>query len=165
MNTMLTELRRNRAGFTLIEVVVSIFILSVVAIMYTTTIPTARKAAYMNGQYAQATSLCQHKIDQLRAIGPGRMDTFQELSDAGVVDTTPTGSPYSFTVKDNLDNHLNDPTEDVRLPQATGKMAITKNVLLTDAMDVTVTITWKPTLHQAHTCTMSLSATITNQGT
>ena len=164
MNTLLAKPKNNIVGFTLIEVMVSVFILSAIALMFAVTIPAAKKAAYMNGQYAQAASLCQHKIDELRAIGPGRMDSAQELRDAQVIDTTPTSSPYSFTALDNLDNHLNDPTQDLHMPSATGRLTITQNAKFADAMDATVTITWKPASHQAHTSTISLSATITNQG-
>ena len=164
MNTMESMRNSSRSGFTLLEVVVSVFVLTMVALVFATTIPAARKAAYMNGQYAQATSVCQHKLDELRAIGPGRMDTFQELVDAQVVDATPTSSPYSFTARDNLVNHLNDPAQDLRLPMATGRLTVAKNATYSDAMNATVTVTWYPSAHQPHTSTMTMSATITNQG-
>ncbi len=164
MNKLLVEPRQKNGGFTLIEVMVSVFILSAIALMFAVTIPAAKKAAYINGQYAQAASLCQHKIDELRAIGPGRMDSFAELRAAGAIDASPTGSPYSFTATDNLDNNLNDPSQDLHMPSATGKLTITQNAKFADAMDATVTITWKPASHQAHTSTMSISAVITNQG-
>ncbi len=58
--------------------------------------PTAAVNAHKSGQYAQAIGVVQHKVNQLRALGYGRL-TYAELRAAGVVDAEPTSSPYAFT--------------------------------------------------------------------
>ena len=80
------------AGYTLLEVTLSLFVFAVAVVIFAGTVPTAAKTAYLSGQYAQATSLCQHKIDQARAVGYGRLN-YTELSDAGIIDDSPTRSP------------------------------------------------------------------------
>ena len=85
----------NNKGFTLIEVMISVMIFALLMVLYATCIPVAKKASVMNGQFAQAISLCQHKIDQMRAVGYGRLD-YSDLNDAEIIDDSPTSSPYSF---------------------------------------------------------------------
>jgi len=55
----------------------------------------------MNGNYAQALSLCQHKIDQMRAVGYGRLD-YASLTNAGIIDPNPSAQPYTFATVDSL---------------------------------------------------------------
>jgi len=147
--------RSRQSGFTLLEVMISIFILTAIALMFASAIPAAKKSATLNGQYAQATSLCQHKIDQLRAIGPGRMMTFGDLFEAGIIDQTPTAAPYSFVAADSISNYLPNPTATLTIQSVSGEP---------NALKATVTITWQPAIHQAHSSRMSVTAIITNQG-
>ena len=86
---------------TLVEVVVAIFVMTFVVLMYAAMLPMAAKTAKMNGNASQALSLCQHKVDQMRAVGYGRLN-YTELKAAGIVDASPTASPYSFTGVDQL---------------------------------------------------------------
>ena len=53
--------------------------------MFSAMLPMASKASRMVGSYQQAASMVQHKIDQCRAIGYGRL-TYSELLTAGVID-------------------------------------------------------------------------------
>ena len=88
-------------GVTLVEVMVSIFVLTFVLLMFAATLPMAAKTSKMNGNYAQAVSLCQHKIDQMRAVGYGRL-TYGELTSAQIIDASPKRPPYSFNQVDEL---------------------------------------------------------------
>ena len=45
-------------------------------------------ASRMVGNYQQASSLVQHKIDELRSVGYGRLD-FTNLRTSGIIDATP----------------------------------------------------------------------------
>jgi len=90
-------------GFTLVEVMISLITFAVLTVIFGATVPLAKKTAHMNGQYAQALSLCQHKIDQLRAVGYGRIN-YTELSDAGIIDDSPTTSPFSFNEVDQVED-------------------------------------------------------------
>ncbi len=137
-------------GFTLIEVVISLVVFSVLVLIFAASIPLAHMAADQNGQYAQATSLCQHKIDQLRAMGYGRMN-YTELLEAGRIDDSYTSSPYHFTVVDDLETYL---------PGSEGTLAIDDVGL--DVKKITITVSWKTALHRPKTSTMSLSALIAN---
>ena len=92
---------KTHSGVTLVEVMVSIFVLTFVLLMFAATLPMAAKTSKMNGNYAQAVSLCQHKIDQMRAIGYGRL-TYGELTSAQIIDASPTSPPYTFNQVDEL---------------------------------------------------------------
>jgi len=144
---------KNSSGFTLMEVIMSLFVLGAITLMFATTAPSASKMAYMNGQYAQAASLCQHKIDQMRAVGFGRL-TYAELHDAGIIDDSPSTPPsYSFALADSVSEYLPDATAIVRVDQVP---------LQPHVLKVTATVTWKIARHQTHTSSMSLSALITD---
>lgn len=142
---------RSSRGFTLVEIMVVLFVLAVIVMIFAGSVVMAEKAAHVNGQFAQALSLCQHKLDQLRAVGYGRLN-YTELDDAEIVDPTPTSSPFSFVVVDEAANYLLSPTATLTIQDLTaGKTKI-----------VTATITWKKARHQTKTCTVSLSGIIAN---
>ncbi len=137
-------------GLSLIEVMISLSVFMVLMLIFATSVPMAQKTAKMNGQYAQAISLCQHKIDQVRAVGYGRLN-YTELEDAGIIDAIPKTSPYSFTSVDDVTEYL---------PSPTTKLTIQS--LGTDQLKVTASLTWKTAAHQSKTTTASLSAIVTN---
>lgn len=128
--------RRGRRGLTLIEVMVALFIFALLTILFASSLVVGKSAATINGQYAQAISLAQHKIDQLRAVGYGRL-TYTELDDAGIIDATPTTAPYSFAVVDNV----------VSSDAATPLIGATATLNITDydarVKLITVTIKWR----------------------
>lgn len=129
---------------------ISLGVFSLLIVIFATSVPLAKKSSQVNGQYAQAISLCQHKIDQMRAVGYGRI-TYTELSDAGIVDDSPSTLPFSFVGVDDVESYLPQPTATVNV-QYNG----------TDKVTVTATITWKNTTYESKTSTVSLSAIITN---
>jgi prepilin-type N-terminal cleavage/methylation domain-containing protein len=141
---------RSRRGLTLVEVMISLAVFTVLTLVFAASIPAAQKACMANGQYAQAISLCQHKIDQLRAVGYGRLN-YTELSDAGIIDDDPSSQPYSFMGVDQVENYL---------PASTA--ALTIQSVGTNMLRVGATVTWKPTTYTNRTNTLTLSAIITN---
>lgn len=126
---------RKRRGFTWIEVLVAVFIISLSAITLVALFPMSAKTQNMVGDYNQASSLIQHKIDQMRAVGYGRCN-YTELKNAGIIDATPTNSPFSFYTVDTLDDMF---------PNATGTVTVADNTSADSRVSekqVTVTITW-----------------------
>lgn len=138
-------------GFTLVEVVVSLVVFTSIMLVFSATVPQARKAAEQNGQYAQALSLCQHKIDQMRAVGFGRLN-YTELEDAEIIDTDPSNqSYYSFDGVDGISDYLINP--DAR---------ITITALDSKTSQVTAAITWQGSSTNSKTSNATLTAIITN---
>jgi type II secretory pathway pseudopilin PulG len=103
-----------KSGFMLVEALVAIFIIAGTAVVLLALLPSATKTGKLVGNYQQASSLIQHKVDQMRGVGHGRL-TYIELSDAGIIDTTPTAQPFSFRTVDGLNSIF---------PGATGTIAI-----------------------------------------
>ncbi|MHB9035193.1 MAG: type IV pilus modification PilV family protein [Armatimonadota bacterium] len=150
------NIRNNRirhSGFTLIEVAASLLAFSVVVIIFASSIVMAEKTAHVNGQYAQAISLCQHKIDQARAVGFGRLN-YTELNDAGIIDDSPISSPYSFAVVDEVANYLPQPTATLTLqPDPSDPDKVIK---------VSATVTWRAAAHQTKTSSLTLVGLVAN---
>jgi prepilin-type N-terminal cleavage/methylation domain-containing protein len=146
------KLMRRKPGYTLVEVMVSLFVISMGAVMYTSTLPMAAKGSRMVGNYQQASSLVQHKIDQLRAVGYGRLDYTDLLAALDIIDASPTTSPYSFTTIDNLASIY---------PGATGTIDI--STYSTHIKQVTVTLTWNSSPLKQDTGSLQAVALIANQ--
>ena len=125
------------SGFSLIEVMIALFVFALLAIIFSSTLIVAKSASTMNGQYAQAISIAQHKIDQLRAMGYGRL-VYIELQEANRVDTTHTSSPYVFNGVDTVANYLPNPSTSLRIENS-DEYDSTRVKL------VTVTVSWRAT--------------------
>jgi type II secretory pathway pseudopilin PulG len=121
---------RRRRGFTWIELLIAAFIVSLSAITLVALMPMSAKTQGMVGDYNQAASLVQHKIDQMRAVGYGRLN-YTELQAAQIIDTTPATSPFEFNVVDDLDTLF---------PNARGSIVISD--FNSGVRQVTVTVTW-----------------------
>lgn len=136
-------------GFTLIEVMISLMVLVVLTLIFAACVPVAKKAGKMNGQYSQALSLCQHKIDQMRAFGYGKIN-FEELAPI-IIDEDHPAQPWSFTDVDGVADILIDPQTQIVIPYSDD-----------DRIKVRVTITWKTTAYESKRSSASVSAIITN---
>lgn len=143
-----------KKGFTLLEVAASLLAFSIVVVIFASSIVMAYKTAHINGQYTQAISLCQHKIDQLRSMGLGKL-TYDELSGAAeVIDPTPTDpSCYSFTGVDDVASYL--PGSAATLKIETPYNGDDKKA------KVTATVSWRP-LGKNKDSSLSLVAIVTN---
>lgn len=162
--SMLAQLTKNKrsSGFTLIEIMIALVIFSFLILVFAATVPVATRTTSLNAQYAKATSLCQHKLDQMRAISYGRIintgtsqPNYAELLNAGIIDTTPNTAPFHFTNADEVDDIL---------PQATTSIAIQDDTPMTNTCTVTVTITWKAVGRGTNTSSVSISTLIANLG-
>lgn len=130
LNKLLLIQRRLRRGATLLEVVFAVFIVAGAALVFSALIPPAVKSEKMVASHQQAISIIQHKIDQLRGVGYGRL-TYSELLDAGIIDSSPSSSPYQFTQVDQLTTFYR---------QATGTIAISD--FDANIRRATITLTW-----------------------
>jgi len=138
------------AGITLVEVMVSVFLFGLVVLVFSGTITASLRSSALNGQYAQATSLCQHKIDQMRAVGFGRLN-YTELSDAGIIDDSPAIQPYYFTYVDDVRSYLPDPQTNIRI-----------QTINSSVYRVEVSISWKNPSSTSRRSHMAVYALIAN---
>ena len=123
--TVLSRSRRRvsprRAGFTLVELAISLFVFGMILVLLGAIFPVATRAGHVGGNYSEASFLAQHKIDQFQNLGAAKLDG-AALAGQGLIDTNggtpivvpnPAGIPagmvsYSFTLTDNLvDNTKN----------------------------------------------------------
>jgi prepilin-type N-terminal cleavage/methylation domain-containing protein len=121
---------KNKLGYTLIEVMIALFLISMGAITFTAMMPMAAKGSRMVSNYQQASSLAQNKIDEIRAVGYGRID-YTDLLAASIIDSSPTASPYSFTGVGALATIF---------PGASGTITVTD--FTTTIKQVSVTVSW-----------------------
>jgi hypothetical protein len=113
--------------------------------------PTAARCSKMSGSYSQAISEVQHKVDQIRAVGYGRL-TYTDLKDAGIIDASPTASPFRFEAKDSLSTLLWSPV---------GTIAVTD--VSTDLRQVTVTLTWLRSSQSTQRSSHAVTILVTNE--
>jgi hypothetical protein len=108
-----------RAAFTLVELALSLFVFGMILVLFGAIFPVATRAGHVGGNYAEASFLAQHKIDQLRDLGGAKLDG-ASLASRGLIDTDNNGKPltvpnpaglpagmvsYPFTLTDNLVNN------------------------------------------------------------
>lgn len=110
--------------------------------------PTAMKTGKMVGNHQQAASLVQHKIDQLRGVGWGRLN-HTEMVNAGIIDATPGASPYSFVLVDGIDGMY-----------VEAVATITVEDFSPQVKKVTVTLTWTGSAQRQGNGTLTASALI-----
>lgn len=145
-----------RAGFTLIELTISLFVFGMMILLFGATFPVVTRAGKTGGNYAQAALLAQHKIDQLRQAKLVNLSA-PKLIAAGIADASPAptvnadGSvTCAFSNVDNLvDNGAN---KGFFPPGSAGTVTIGQRALpnvggsaplLSQAAMVTVTIRWQ----------------------
>lgn len=134
--------RLSRRGSSLVEVMIALFVFALLAVLFAGSLMVSNAATGINGQYAQALSLCQHKMDQLRAVGCGRLN-YTELNEGTIVDDAPTTSPYTFTEVDGVNNILQLKGKNGRTSNPTTSVSITDLATDTRVKVVTVTVKWK----------------------
>ncbi len=136
------------AGHSLIEVLIAVFVVAGCAMMFSALVPPSIKTGRMVGNYQQAASVVQHKVDQLRAVGFGRL-TYDELHDAGIIDSTPTALPFSFKNVDGLASIYPNPVATVQVEDYSSNIK-----------RVTVTLTWTGSAYKQGNGSLSTVALI-----
>lgn len=117
MNDNTHKRKRQQGGFTLVEITIAFLIFTLMVLGCAAAFPTALRAEHTGNNYAQATQVAQHKIDQCRtqgysAVYPGSGIVSTRMASVGMVDSGsgqknpqgyPTGSvAYAFTGADRL---------------------------------------------------------------
>lgn len=142
--------RIGRRGSGLIEVAIATMVMAVGILIFASYYPTAARAAKMGGAYSQASSEVQHKVDQLRSVGYGRLN-YTELKAAGIIDTSPTASPFRFDQADGLSTLLWDPIGTIAVASAGTNLA-----------QVTITLSWRRQANSTQRSTHAVTILITN---
>jgi len=124
----------NRRGISLVEAIITMFIATMATLVFAASLPTATKCARQAQEYKTANAIAQQKMEQLRSL-KYELLTPELLYANGVVDSA-SGSPYSFTVKDQIAD---------KLTQGTGTLRITS--IASDVKRVSITVNWISSYH------------------
>ncbi len=139
------ETMKNRPGLSLIEVMIAVLVLSFAVTVFASLYPLAMRLRSKSENTTRATTLCQQKIEQVRAL-PYTSLNYSGLQGGSVIDTSPNSSPYSFTSVDSLAT---------KLPQGTGSIAISNPGSDPDLTRIDVTVTWGGVVQGGNSVTMS----------
>ena len=105
--------RRGRSAFSIVEVVLSLVVLMFMVLLVAAVLPISLRNARYNADFSQATSLVQHKLNQLQDAGYANM-TGPLLGSTGlsIVDGSPNtpasnglgaaSATFEFTERDHL---------------------------------------------------------------
>ncbi len=99
--------RSSIRGFTIAEVALAMIILAMMTLMFAAVFPMAVRGAQYSSNYAQAATLAQHKMDQLRSAGFSRLFTptgDNSLTSLNIIDAVNADGSYDFTTADALIN-------------------------------------------------------------
>lgn len=140
--------RNKRSGFSLVEAAIAMMIVAAAAGVFFALMPMSFKTGKMVGSYQQASSLLQHKVDQMRGVGYGRL-TYAELKDAGIIDASPSTAPYSFKTVDGLTSLYSVPTATIQISDYSASIK-----------RVTVTLIWSGSSMQQGRGDMTVTALI-----
>ncbi|MGV3720434.1 MAG: type IV pilus modification PilV family protein [Actinomycetota bacterium] len=143
--------RIGKRGSGLIEVAIATMIMAMGILVFAGFYPTAAKSSKMSGSYSQAVSEVQHKVDQLRAIGYGRLN-YTDLRAANVIDSTPNSSPFRFEKADDLSALLWDPIGTITVASPA-----------TDLAQVTISLSWRRQPNSTQRSSHAVTILITNE--
>jgi prepilin-type N-terminal cleavage/methylation domain-containing protein len=91
--------RRSAAGFTLIEVLAAVGLLSIIALALAKTLVTSMRSAMASGRWIRATQLAAEGMERLRAgDAPTTVAAFGEFERQAAV-TTWSGNPRLFRLE------------------------------------------------------------------
>lgn len=128
--------RRRATGFTLAEVVLSIFLLAVVAVVFGALYPASQRIGGGSKWRATALMLAERRMEAVKLLGYGNL-TYDGLRAYRLIDASPTTSPFSFTHTDDARNE----SPSRLLPQGTGEIVIEDAAW--DVKRVIVRVSWR----------------------
>lgn len=137
--------RKSRVGLGLVEVMFSLFLFMMMALMFAAVIPAATRSSKYTSSYSMAAQIAQHKIDQIRNAGYAKCNgaslaTLNVIDSATPIATNGTAETFSFTTADNLlayfpSGATGTVTTDNYAPSSTGTGF--------NIRQVTITLTWR----------------------
>lgn len=104
----------SRAGFTLVEIMLALFVFGMITLLFGAVFPVASRAGHTASNYAEAAMIGQRKIDQCRQAGYANTygsSAGSKMTALGIIDNPqPAGYPivsgatttYTFTLVDKL---------------------------------------------------------------
>ena len=125
------QLLRSRRGAGLVDVIVAVFILGITGLVFSATFPASFSCARQANEYKIATAIAQKKMEQLRSMEYESISQPLLLA-AGAIDDSPSVSPYSFTMVDNVATQLT---------QGEGSLSVTDEPP-GDMRRIRVTVSW-----------------------
>ncbi|MEJ5252863.1 MAG: prepilin-type N-terminal cleavage/methylation domain-containing protein [Chthonomonadetes bacterium] len=146
-------MRGRRRAFTLMEVVLSIFLLAVVAVIFGALFPIGQRLSGGAKWRAQALMLAERRMEAVKLLGYGNL-TYDGLRAYGLIDASPNTSPFSFTNTDDASNES--PAK--MLPQGTGQIVVED--VAWDVKRVIVRVGWRDA--NGRTQTVELRTLVTN---
>lgn len=96
---------RSRRGSTMIDVLVTAFLLAMAGIVFGAAFPSGFSCSRKAQSYKLAAAIAQRKMEQLRSLNYESL-TYAHLRAAGAIDASPSVSPYEFTSTDSIGTHL-----------------------------------------------------------
>lgn len=131
-------LKRSRRGFSLIENLFGIFLVSIAAAIMAATLPIANSSRARADLLNKATGIAQKQLELIKNAGYQNA-TPSKLYDIGLLDSSsPAGNGmYPFT---NVDNGAYDAPSQV-LPEGKGFVGI--DTVSADIIEITVLVIWK----------------------
>jgi prepilin-type N-terminal cleavage/methylation domain-containing protein len=131
------QTRKRFRGFSLIEVLFSVFLVVVCASIVAATMPVANNARARADMYNKALNLAQKQLETIRGRGYANA-TVDQIYSVGLIDsTTPIETnTYAFTNADSAS--LDEPSR--ILPHGTGKVLVEQADL--DLRRIIVTVSW-----------------------
>jgi len=126
-----------RRGFSLIEVLIAVFVVSLCAVVVAATMPTANRSRRKADLTSKAVGLAQKQVEAIRGLGYANA-TASQLQTYGLIDSVSPVSTdtYSFTNSDSA--RLDNPSR--VLPSGVGRVKIEQADI--DLRRITVTVTW-----------------------
>lgn len=96
---------RSRRGSTMIDVLVTAFLLAMAGIVFGAAFPSGFSCSRKAQSYKLAAAIAQRKMEQLRSLSYESL-TYSHLLAAGAIDASPAESPYEFTSIDGVAANL-----------------------------------------------------------
>ena len=128
---------RSQGGFTLIEILFAIFLVTICALIVSATMPVANVSRAKASDLDKAMGLAQKQLEAIRGLGFPNLNAIQ-LANNGLIDNTKpvAANTYSFTNSDsaNLDN------PSLVLAKGSGTVKIEQLNMNLDR--VTITVNW-----------------------
>lgn len=129
-------MQRRARAFTLAEIVLSIFLLGVVAVVFGALFPVSQRLSGGAKWRAAALALAERRMEAIKFIGYGNL-TYDGLRAYGLIDANPNTSPFSFTNTD--DANRESPAR--MLPNGQGQIIVED--VAWDVRRVTVRVSWR----------------------
>ena len=157
--------RRGAVGMNLVEVLLAMLVFLMIALMFGAAIPAATRGTRYSGNFQQAISVVQHKLDQLREadysrLNPTEMDARNIIDSTGTCSTSGSTTTCYYTTQDGIVSAFG--------AGAVGTIVVspfTPSLIVASGeytlLSVTVTLTWKDSNGASHSYSAS---TLVSQG-